>query len=429
MRDWIYCDGDGGDRGLVNRRTALAAGIGAAVWWMGSRTAFAQAALRPDRSDGPVMVVVFLRGGADGLNIVAPYEEENYYRLRPTLAIARPMDRGKPQGERLIDLDGFFGLNPSLAMLEAHFKEGRLGFVHACGSADATRSHFEAMGTMERGAESKPSQQLSGWIARHLNSTPDRRDPMRAVALSSVTPDSLLGNTSALTINNLEDYRLGIEGAHSIRALQALYAPGDDILSVAGRDTISVLDTLKRLDPRKYVPREGATYPDTAFGRSMKQVAFLVKGGFGLEVAALDLGGWDSHVAQGNTSGWLTNLLTELGGAVHAFLHDLGSEARRVSLVVQTEFGRTNEENSGFGTDHGRGGVMLLAGAGVEGGKVHGRWPGLTSVRRGGPGDLDVTTDYRSVLAGLVRNHLGNHNVGDVFPGARLAGSSAVKSG
>ncbi|MGE0002759.1 MAG: DUF1501 domain-containing protein [Fimbriimonadaceae bacterium] len=429
MRDWIFCDGEGRERGPIDRRAALAAGIGAAVWWMGARTAFAQAALRPDRSDGPVMVVVFLRGGADGLNIVSPYQEDAYYRLRPTLAIAKPSARSNPAGERLIDLDGFFGLNPALAMLEPHFKEGKLGFVHACGSADSTRSHFEAMGTMERGAESAPSQQLSGWIARHLNTTPERRNPMRAVALTSVAPDSLLGNTSALTIQNLEDYRLGIEDGHSLRALQALYAPGDDILSISGRDTISVLDTLKRLDPRKYTPAAGANYPETEFGRSLKQTAFLIKGGFGLEIAALDLGGWDSHIAQGTTSGWLTNLLTELGGAVDAFLRDLGADASRVSLVVQTEFGRTNEENSGFGTDHGRGGVMLLAGAGVQGGKVHGKWPGLTSVRREGPGDLDVTTDYRTVLAGLVSGHLGNRNVAEVFPGADLRPVSAVRPG
>lgn len=429
MRDWVYCDGEGGERGQIGRRAALAAGIGAAVWWMGARTAFAQAALRPDRSEGPVMVVVFLRGGADGLNIVTPYQEDAYYRLRPTLAIARPSARSRPAGERLIDLDGFFGLNPALAMLEPHFKEGKLGFVHACGSADSTRSHFEAMGTMERGAMSTPSQQLSGWIARHLNTTPERRNPMRAVALTSVAPDSLLGNTSALTIQNLEDYRLGIEDAHSLQALQALYASGDDMLSISGRDTISVLDTLKRLDPRKYTPAAGANYPDTEFGRSLKQTAFLIKGGFGLEIAALDLGGWDSHVAQGTTSGWLTNLLNELGGAVDAFLRDLGADASRVNLVVQTEFGRTNEENSGFGTDHGRGGVMLLAGAGVQGGKVHGTWPGLTSVRREGPGDLDVTTDYRTILAGLVREHLGNRNVAEVFPGADLRQVSAVRPG
>lgn len=429
MKDWVFCDGTGRERGPIDRRAALVAGFGAAVWWMGAKTAFAQAALRPDRSDGPVLVVVFLRGGADGLNIVAPYQEDAYYRFRPTLALAKPTAKGRPAGDRLVDLDGFFGMNPALSMLEPHFKEGRLGFVHACGSGDPTRSHFEAMGTMERGAESRPSQQLSGWIARHLASTPERRDPMRAVAITSVAPDSLLGSTSALTVANLEEYRLGIEDEHSIQALRALYEAGNDMLAAAGRDTISVLDTLKRLDPTKYVPSAGAVYPDTEFGRSMKQVAFLVKGGFGLEIAALDLGGWDTHIAQGTTSGWLTNLLTELGGAVDAFLRDLGAEASRVTLMVQTEFGRTNEENSGFGTDHGRGGVMLLAGAGVVGGRVHGTWPGLTSARADGPGDLDVTTDYRSVLAALVRHRLGNHRVDEVFPGASLAPTTAVIEG
>lgn len=417
MKDWAFCDGEGRLDTPAERRAVLAAGLGAMLWWAGSKSALGQAAFRPDRSDGPVLVVVFLRGAADGLNIVAPYQEDAYYRLRPTLAVARPDDRRRPLPERLHDLDGFFGLNPALAMLVPHFREGRLGFVHACGSGDTTRSHFEAMGTMERGAGSRPGELMDGWLARHLATTPERRDPMRAVALAPTAPDSLLGATSALNLADLESFRLGFPTG-AAEALAGLYRDGDDLVSQAGRDTIRVLRRLERADPRAYRPAPGVSYPETDFGRSVKQVAFLVKNGFGLEVAALDLGGWDTHVAQGTTSGWLTNLLLELGGALDAFLRDLGPEASRVTLVVQTEFGRRIEENSGFGTDHGRGGVMLLAGAGVAGGKVHGYWPTLAPDKQVGPGDLAVTTDYRDVLAEVLRNRLANPRTAEVFPGA-----------
>jgi uncharacterized protein (DUF1501 family) len=364
-----------------------------------------------------VLVVVFLRGAADGLNIVVPYQEDAYYRLRPTLAIARPNDRRRGPAERLADLDGFFGLNPALSMLLPHYREGRLGFVHACGSGDTTRSHFEAMNTMERGAGSRPGELMDGWLARHLATTSERRDPMRAVAISGTAPDSLLGATSALRLSNLEQFRLGLPAGPPASALEALYAGGDDLVSQAGRDSLQVLRDLGRLDPRDYRPAPGAQYPDTDFGRSIRQVAFLVKNGFGLEVAALDIGGWDTHIAQGTTSGWLTNLLAELGGGLDAFLRDLGPEAGRVTVVVQTEFGRRIEENSGFGTDHGRGGVMFVAGAGVAGGKVHGDWPTLAPGRQVGPGDLAVTTDYRDVLAEVLRNRLGNPRATEVFPG------------
>lgn len=428
MNRWQTCEGPG-PAFDASRRALFAAGLAGAVWWWGAKGSLAQAALRPDRSEGPVVVVVFLRGGADGLNIVAPYREDPYYKLRPTLAIARPGDRRKPPSERLLDLDGEFGLNPALSMLLPHFREGRLGFVHACGSGDETRSHFEAMGTMERGAAARPNQLHDGWLARHLGSTPQNRNPMRALALGYVAQDSLLGATEAITLANLEDFRLPGDDQRFTTALRTLYAPGPDAVSAAGRDTIAVMESLRALDPARYAPERGAAYPDTEFGSAMKQVALLVKAKVGLEVAALDLGGWDSHIAQGTTAGWLTNLLQELGGAMDAFLTDLGPESSRVTLVVQTEFGRRIEENSGFGTDHGRGGVMMVAGAGVRGGRVHGRWPTLAPGRTVGPGDLAVTTDYRQVLAEVVEHRLGNPEVARVFPGLEKPGIGVVGPG
>lgn len=414
--NWCSCDGQGGE-GRIDRRTALTAGLLAGVWWMSARSAWAQASFRPKQKAGHTLVVVFLRGGADGLNLVAPYAEDDYYRLRPTLAIAKP---GAGEG-RLLDLDGHFGLNPGLRPLEAPFKDGRLAIVHACGSGDQTRSHFEAMGTMERGLHDRPSAASDGWLARHIAATPERSAPLRAVALTSTMPDSLGGVTSALAVPNISDVKLSAldedQRTRFMASLARLYGPDGDQMEQAGHATLDVLKTLTQSDPNQYQAANGATYPDTDLGRTFRQVAFLIRKEVGLEVACLDFGGWDTHIAQGTTAGWLTGLATELANSVAAFMTDLGTEMSRVTVVVQSEFGRRLEENSGFGTDHGRGGVMMVAGGGARGGKVYGDWPTLSPGRRVGPGDLDVTTDYRDVLGEVLAKRLQTPDLGRVFPG------------
>lgn len=420
MKDtWHFCDGEGRlDGPKLNRRQAL---VGAAtlaaggVWWASARSALSQALVRQKPTTDHVLVVIFLRGGADGLNIVAPHGEDEYYKLRPSLAIPRPTDRTAKN--RLIDLDGFFGLNPALSPLEASYKEGELAIVHAVGSGDETHSHFEAMSTMERGLKNQADSTGGGWLGRHLTTSSGSPSPLRAVAFSSIMPDSLGGAIGATALSSLAEFRLaeGLEIEH----LRKLYARGDGPIDQAGRETLQVLDSLNRVDPRGYQPEHGAAYPDHPTSQALREVAFLIKQEMGLEVACLDVGNWDTHVAQGQTEGWLSSLLGDLGRSVAAFRKDLGSRSKKVTVVVQTEFGRRVAENSGLGTDHGAGGVLFVLGGGVKGGKVYADWPGLVPDKLVGPGDLKVTTDYRDVLAELLAARFGNHRTAEVFPGLR----------
>jgi uncharacterized protein (DUF1501 family) len=350
-----------------------------------------------------VLVSIFLRGGADGLNIVVPHGEDAYHRRRPVLGVPSP---GSALGA--IDLDGFFGLNPALGRLLPLFKEEKLAIVHACGSMDQTRSHFEAMNAMERGLDGIHDGPASGWLARHLlESPPSKSTPLRAVAFSRTMPDSLRGATHALALESLTDFRL--EAPPEIRAaLVDLYSGGKDAFSNAGRETLEVLDQLSALDPSSY--QSDAPYPDSDLAKALKQVAFLVKSDLGLEVACLDKGGWDTHYGQ-NLAGLLTGLLDDLGASLAAFAADLGPELSRVSVVVQTEFGRRLQENQSLGTDHGRGAVMFVLGGGVRGGKVYADWPGLEDRQLDEVGDLRVTTDYRTPLGEVLRRQYPSSTV------------------
>ncbi len=411
------------------RRQILVAGVSTALgWFLDGGSALAQVAFQPARTErrGDVLVVLFLRGGADGLNIVVPYGEDAYYRNRPTLAIPAPSDRRRSTAERAIALDGIFALHPALKPLYSLYAEGKLALIHACGSAEKSRSHFEAMSAMERGVAEAKEGVGSGWIARHLLSVPRKgSSPLRAVALGNVLPASLRGTTDVVVLQTLSDYRLampkgaGITHAEELQqTLRQMYAgQGRDGARQAAQDTLQVLQALQQMNPARYQPASGAAYPDTDLGRGLKQVAMLIKSQVGLDVACLDKGGWDTHVAQGSTSGWMTGNLTDLAQSLSAFVRDMGDGMKSVSLVVMTEFGRRVRENSGLGTDHGRAGAMLLIGGNVRGGKVLTRWPGLEPHQLEEPGDLRVTTDYRQVLAELVQKRLGNPNVSRVFPG------------
>jgi uncharacterized protein (DUF1501 family) len=350
------------------------------------------------------LVVVFLRGGADGLNLVAPLEDDGYYRARPRIAITR---------NNAVSLDGFFGLNPLLKPLEPAFRDGTLAIVHAAGSEDDTRSHFEAQDLMEHGG-----LMGGGWLGRFLRA----RDaggagPLDAVALGRTVPESLRGAPTITVLENLDEFSLGKRHTPLMRSLGRLYGLQQNSLGIAGRSTLDAVDRIERLRAAPYSPDNGAVYGPDGFSRDLREAARLIKARVGLQAAALDLGGWDSHFGQATV---MDPLMTRLATGLAAFSRDLSSELERTTVVVMTEFGRRVEENSAFGTDHGRGSVMFVLGGGVRGGKIYGKWPGLTKEVLEGPGDLPVTTNYRNVLAPILSRHAGADAVAAAFPGWSL---------
>lgn len=427
-RNWTFCDGSGQLRpgaslgrraeGVTRRNLVVGMGLGA-LGLMASGSALAEVTVRPEPTEN-TLVVIFLRGGADGLSILVPYEEEAYHRLRPSTALAAPDNRRAPADSRTLRLDDRFGLHPSLRPLYAHYESGSMAGIVAIGSEDETRSHFEAMSAMERGLGTDGAGPASGWIARHLDVTP-RPDatPLRAVAFGTNPPDSLRGAINATTLQSVMDYRLRTDDDQVRRlsdAMQKLAGTARDEASEASRDTLRVLDTIRNLPPAS---DSNVTYPETPLARGLQEAARLIRSGVGVEVACLDMGGWDTHVAQGSVVGWMPTLLQEVAGGLDAFVRDLGPRMKNVTVVVMSEFGRRVGENSGLGTDHGQGGSMLVLGGGVRGGRIYGRWPGLTEERLQGPGDLEVTTDYREVLGEILLNRLQNQRTDLVFPDYR----------
>ena len=395
------------------RWVAPATTPGAASWM--PRLAFRPAALGPR---GDVLLVVFLRGAADSLNMIVPHGEEAYYRRRPSLAIARPDDRRAGAALCSLDLDGFFGLHPALAPLLPAWQAGHLGVVHACGAPDESRSHFHAMELMERGLTDMRGP-ASGWISRHLASLDTGNDsPLRAVGIGEQVQRSLRGAVPVSALQSITDYHLGGD-AQAAACLQAtlagLYA-GDDPMGEAGRETLAVLETLAALSAEGYRPKPGAVYPESGFGMGLRQVAALVRAEVGLEAAAIDLGGWDTHFGQGGSEGLMAGLLSDLSQGLAALHADLIDDLADVTVVVMTEFGRRVAENASLGTDHGHGGALLVLGGGVEGGKVHAQWPGLAADQLLGPGDLAVTIDYRDVLAEICQLRLNNPALESIFP-------------
>lgn len=393
--------------------------------WM-PRLAFAP----PRRSPrGDTLVIIFLRGAADMLNAIVPHADPTYYSLRPTLGIAHPDDRRIPAAQRVLDLDGFFGLHPALSPLLPAWQAGHLAIVHACGAPDESRSHFLAMELMERGVESQRGP-ASGWIGRHLASLdetfgpPEPTTPLRAVGIGPRPQRSLSGPVPVTALRSIADFHLKgnprmlsqIQSTLSV-LYQGTGKPGEEDIHAIGKESLKLLKTLQRLDPQAYRPATELAYPETEFGSGLKQVAMLIKSEIGLEVAAVDLDGWDTHFAQGGSQGLMANLLSELGQGLAAFYTDLSREQDRMSVAIQSEFGRRAYENGSLGTDHGHGSAMLLLGGNVNGGKVYGNWPGLQKDQLVGPGDLAVTTDYRDILAELCKKRLRNPNLDKIFPG------------
>lgn len=400
-------------RRIFLKNSALAmVGIGALPAWL-ARSAYAS----PLRGRKKVLVAIFQRGAVDGLNMVTPYGEENYYRLRPTIAVPR---------SELINLDGFFGFHPALADLQPLWQGGHLAAIHAAGSPDPTRSHFDAQDFMESGTPGVKTTD-DGWLNRALQfarvGAPPLRSPLRAVAMGPEVPLTLQGRAPAVAINNLSAFAVGgrrPQAEAAEQAFQTMYDQASDaVLRPAGKDTFAALRLLQGLDGAKYVPANGAVYPNAPLGNSLKQLAQLIKADVGVEVAFADVGGWDHHVNEGGAQGQLANNLRQFGAALAAFWTDLGERQEDVVVVTMSEFGRTVHENGNRGTDHGHANVMFVLGGGVRGSKVYGDWPGLGSEALYQNRDLAVTTDFRDVLSEAVARHLGVSDLTGVFPGYR----------
>lgn len=359
------------------------------------------------------IVVVFLRGGADGLALVPPMDDPTLRRLRPTLASRRPIPLGPslcPSGETGSCPE--LGLHPELAPLVPAFRAGELAIVHAVGSDDATRSHFDAQERMER-AGVRAGSEPSGWLARHLRTrVGPEPSTLSSVAIGTSVPDSLASAPAVAVLESVDDLVASATTRDPAlrRALAALHGDAHDPIHEAGRDAMAAIDRLARTRPT----RRSRAYGALPFGRALAEVARLVRADVGLEAATIDLGGWDTHLAQSTALDTPARTLAE---GLAAFRADLGDAMEHVVVVVMTELGRRAYENAALGTDHGRASVMLLLGGGVRGGRVVTRWPGLDPASLEPPGDLRVTIDYRDVLAELVGVRLGNTRVGEVFPG------------
>ncbi len=379
-------------------------GVGTAPLWL-SRAVYAQ----QSNTSRKILIVIFQRGAVDGLSVVVPHGERAYYANRPTIAIPRP----GAGDHSVIDLNGHFGLHPSLAALAPLWKRNELAIVDAVGSPDPTRSHFDAQDYMESGTPGYKAT-ADGWLNRALPDEP-QTSPLRAIAMSPDLPRSLRGKKEALAVNNIADFQ--VRDKRIAAEFAALYTSTDDrILNGTARETEDAIRIMQEIQKNGYTPGAGAQYPKGRFGDSMQQIARMIKANVGLEVAFADIGGWDTHVEQANQ---LANRLKEFGDGLAAFATDMGDRMADIAIVTMSEFGRTVKENGDRGTDHGHANVMFVLGGAVRGGRVYGAWPGLETEQLYEGRDLNVTTDFRTVLAELVAKQLGAHNLQTVFPNFR----------
>jgi uncharacterized protein (DUF1501 family) len=366
------------------------------------------------------LIAIFQRGAVDGLNMVVPFGDSSYYDLRPTIAIPKPNGSST---EAAVNLDGFFGLHPSLNSLKPLWDAKQLAIIHASGSPDNTRSHFDAQDYMESATPGVKST-TDGWLNRYLQSKKEsQRSLFRAVSMTQTTPRVLQGRASTVAMSNMSDFaiRAGKSSASLQGGFEAIYGKSNnDSLSGMGRETFEAVNYLKEVNPAQYKPENGAQYPRNPFGNSLLQIAQLIKAGVGLEVAFTDIGGWDTHVNQGNAQGQLSNLLRQFGAGLAALYQDLGSRMDDVVVLTMSEFGRTARENGNRGTDHGHANAMFVMGNSVRGGKVYGQWPGLKSDQLNEGRDLALTTDFRDVFGEVAGRHLGSTDLKSVFPGYAL---------
>jgi uncharacterized protein (DUF1501 family) len=390
-------------RRIFLRDSAIAmVGVGTSPLWL-ERAALAVNSTAASGQRKKVLVAIFQRGAADGLNIVVPHGEQRYYDLRPTIAVAQ---------DQVIDLDGMFGLNPALAPLKPLWDNKELAIVHAAGSPDPTRSHFDAQDYMESGTPGLKATS-DGWLNRALPPADGKPSPVRAVSLGPTLPRAMRGGNDAVAVENLNSFN--VRDAAAAKSLEAMYAgTGDQVLNGTGRATFEAVALLQSLQKTPYQPANGARYPAGRFGDSLRQIAQMIKADVGVEVAFADIGGWDHHVQEFQH---MPPLLTEFGNSLAALYQDLGDRMEDVVVVTMSEFGRAAKENGDRGTDHGHANAMFVMGGPVQGGKVYGQWPGLAPEQLYEKRDLALTTDFRDVLSEAVYSHLGNQQIAKVFPG------------
>ncbi len=388
------------------------------------------------------LICIFQRGAVDGLNMVVPFGEDAYYAVRNAIAIPRP---ARGQDGTALDLDGFFGLHPTLRPLMDFYERGEMAIVHAVGSPHPTRSHFDAQDFMESGTPGVKTT-ADGWLNRVLQETACAAcsgrtlndavahaadhaagqtamatvPSLRGVAMGAALPRALRGDHPALAIPDLAGF--GVRGGDAMRSgFRSVYrTSGGDAITSAADEAFEAIKILEGIDPGGYQAANGADYPRGDFGRSLRQIAQLVKADVGVEIAFADIGGWDTHVAQGGVQGQLAQRLTELAGGIRALYLDLGDRMEDVVILTMSEFGRTVTENGSGGTDHGHANCMLALGGGVNGGKVLGRWPGLEREQLYEGRDLALTTDFRDVFGEIVTGHLGVDRRERIFPGFEL---------
>ena len=381
------------------------------------RTAFGMDLLNAPK--GKVLICLFQRGAADALNIVVPHGERAYYVMRPSINIPQPSRSGAGGA---IDLDGFFGFHPALAPLKPLYDRGLLAPIHAVGSPSTTRSHFDAQDYMETGTPDIKGTS-DGWLNRYLavKGTCDEcnlaKTPFRAVSLTPQTPRILGGPSATVAMNGLDEFSVRATG-NSAQRLEALYRTGSaDLVHGTGAEMFDAVKMLRAANPQKYVAQNGAEYPRSQFGSRLLQIAQLIKSNVGLEIAFADVGGWDTHVNQGSSTGQLAQRLDDFSRSIAALVTDLGDRMDDVVIMTMSEFGRMARENGNRGTDHGHAGALFVIGGRVKGGKVHGKWPGLEQEQLYEGRDLALTTDFRSVFAEVVSDHLGARALGRIFPG------------
>jgi uncharacterized protein (DUF1501 family) len=427
----------------INRRAFVRAGSLALVA-MGLPPAFLERTLlaeAPKRAGQKTLICIFQRGAVDGLNMVVPFGDKEYYARRRAIAIPATGNNAA------LDLDGYFGLHPALAPLQPLFKRNEMAVVHAVGSPNPTRSHFDAQDFMETGTPGLKSTK-DGWLNRVLQntdcsacSTTGRsladgaahtadhtvgqagmatafNPALRAIAMGAAMPTALRGREPALAISDLTRFGVGTtRDGDAQSAFERVYGTAaPDIVTGAADEAFEAVRILKAINPTQYRPAAGITYPAGDFGRSLQQIAQLIKAGVPVEIAFADIGGWDTHQNQGAATGQLATRFTEFSRGIRALYDDLGDKMDDVVILTMSEFGRTVAENGTGGTDHGHANCMLVMGGAVAGGKVRGEWPGLAREQLYQGRDLNITTDFRDVFAEVVSKHLKTQNMDKVFP-------------
>lgn len=366
--------------------------------------------------DRPIIIAIFQRGAADGISMVVPFGDKNYASARPQIAIPAPRSGS---ADTSIDLDGFFALHPALAPFKPVYDAGHLAIVHAVGSPDNTRSHFDAQDYMESATPGRKGTP-DGWLNRYMQSKKDAKaSPFRAVSMTSTMPRSLIGDAPAIAMTSISDFGVrGGQGGASASSFEALYTGNsNDALHGTGKEAFEAVKMLRKANPQQFAAANGAAYPRSGFGQSLLQIAQLIKADVGLEVAFADVGGWDTHSNQGAARGQLANRLQDFAAGIAALYKDLGDRMSNIVILTMTEFGRTIRQNGSGGTDHGHSSCLFALGGPVRGGKVYGKWPGLATEQLYEGRDLALTTDFRDVFAEVAARHLRAANPNAIFPG------------